>query len=105
MEGIHAEDVLFMMLQGQDLEKAVPTDGKNLVSKETGLGPTWGSVPENCSPCLRTAGMEGGASVAFWKVCWKHSEGGLLVMAGLGKGGERTHFTLTCELPSNPDSL
>lgn len=40
MEGIHAEDVLFMMLQGQDLEKAVPTDGKNLVSKETGLGST-----------------------------------------------------------------
>lgn len=40
MEDIHAEDVLFMMLQDQDLEKTVPADGKNLVSKETGLGST-----------------------------------------------------------------
>lgn len=38
MEDIHAEDVLFMMLQDQDLKKTVPADGKNLVSKETGWG-------------------------------------------------------------------
>lgn len=65
MEDKHAEEVLFMMLQGQDSEKAVPADGKNL-SKETGFGSTWGLVP---------AGMEGGASVEIWKICWRRSEG------------------------------
>lgn len=70
MEDKYTEEVLFMMLQGQDSEKAVPADGKNL-SKETGFGSTWGWVLENCSP----AGMEGGASVAIWKICWRRSEG------------------------------